>query len=338
MENHGFFGLLTGFAICVRHGISGGRKGFMKGKIIKGIAGFYYVQTKDSGIYTCKAKGIFRRLQIKPLVGDNVELSVQDEAVKEGNVDRILPRENTLLRPAVANIHQALVVFAIRRPDPNFNLLDRFLVMMEQQGLKSILCFNKSDLSSREEEETIRQMYESGGYRVVFTCAMDGTGIPVLKELLRGSTTTVAGPSGVGKSSLVNLLQPKAQMETGAISEKIARGKNTTRHSELICIEEDTYIMDTPGFSSLGLFQLEKEQLRHYYPEFTPFEGTCRFQGCVHVHEPDCKVREALAEGKINKIRYDNYCLLYEEVKGQRRYSYETRNRRTAQCGKEHSV
>lgn len=293
---------------------------FMKGKIIRGISGFYYVHTGEGGIYTCKAKGIFRKLQIKPLVGDDVELSVLDEETKEGNIDRILPRRNTLIRPAVANIDQALVIFAAQRPEPNFNLLDRFLVMMEQQRLPAIICFNKMDIVSAQEEQEIRQIYEPGGYRVIFTSAVNGSGIDALKEQLRGRTTTVAGPSGVGKSSLVNLLQPKIQMETGEISVKIARGKHTTRHSELIRVEEDTYIMDTPGFSSLGLFALEKEELRHYYPEFDSYEGTCRFQGCVHVHEPDCAVKAALEEGKISRIRYENYCLLYEELKEQRRY------------------
>lgn len=292
----------------------------MKGKIIRGISGFYYVHTGESGIYTCKAKGIFRKLQIKPLVGDDVELSVLDEGTKEGNVDRILPRRNTLVRPAVANIDQALVIFAVRKPEPNFNLLDRFLVMMEQQDLPVIICFNKTDMVSAQEEREIRRIYEPGGFRVVFTSTVSGNGIDALKDQLRGRTTTVAGPSGVGKSSLVNLLQPQIRMETGEISAKIARGKHTTRHSELIRVEGDTYIMDTPGFSSLGLFDLEKEELRYYYPEFAPYEGTCRFQGCVHVHEPDCAVKTALEEGKINGIRYENYCLLYEELKEQRRY------------------
>lgn len=292
----------------------------MKGKIIRGISGFYYVHTGESGIYTCKAKGIFRKLQIKPLVGDDVELSVLDEGTKEGNVDRILPRRNTLVRPAVANIDQALVIFAVQKPEPNFNLLDRFLVMMEQQDLPVIICFNKTDMVSAQEEREIRRIYEPGGFRVVFTSTVSGNGIDALKDQLRGRTTTVAGPSGVGKSSLVNLLQPQIRMETGEISAKIARGKHTTRHSELIRVEEDTYIMDTPGFSSLGLFGMEKEELRYYYPEFAPYEGTCRFQGCVHIHEPDCAVKTALEVGKINGIRYENYCLLYEELKEQRRY------------------
>lgn len=292
----------------------------MKGKIIRGISGFYYVHTGESGIYTCKAKGIFRKLQIKPLVGDDVELSVLDEETKEGNVDRILQRKNTLIRPAVANIDQALVIFAMQKPKPNFNLLDRFLVMMGQQDLPVIICFNKTDMVSAQEEEEIRRIYEPGGFRVVFTSTVSGNGIDTLKDQLRGRTTTVAGPSGVGKSSLVNLLQPQIRMETGEISAKIARGKHTTRHSELIRIEKDTYIMDTPGFSSLGLFDLEKEELRYYYPEFAPYEGMCRFQGCVHVHEPDCAVKTALAAGEINRIRYENYCLLYEELKEQRRY------------------
>lgn len=292
----------------------------MRGKIIRGISGFYYVHTGESGIYTCKAKGIFRKLQIKPLVGDDVEMSVLDEEAKEGNVDCICPRKNTLIRPAVANIDQALVIFAMQRPEPNFNLLDRFLIMMEQQSLPVVICFNKTDMVSSQEEQEIKKLYEPGGYRVLFTSTKNGSGIEELKEQLRGRTTTVAGPSGVGKSSLINILQPQIRMETGAISEKIARGRHTTRHSELIRVEEDTFIMDTPGFSSLGLFDLEKEELRHYYPEFADYEGLCRFQGCVHVHEPDCAVKAALEEGKINRIRYENYCLLYEELKEQRRY------------------
>lgn len=292
----------------------------MRGKIIRGIAGFYYVHTEEKGIYTCKAKGVFRKLHIKPLVGDNVEMSVLDEKEKEGSVDSILPRKNTLLRPAVANIDQALVIFAVCRPEPNFNLLDRFLVMMGQQKLPVLLCFNKSDFISAREEEMIRKMYESAGCGIIFTSAVKGVGIRELRDMLKGKTTTAAGPSGVGKSSLVNALQSDVRMETGAVSAKIARGKHTTRHSELICVEEDTYIMDTPGFSSLGLFDLEKEDLRHYYPEFDPYEGTCRFMGCVHIHEPDCTVRAALSAGKIDPNRYRNYCLLYEELKEQRKY------------------
>ena len=292
----------------------------MKGKIIRGISGFYYVHTGKTGVYTCKAKGIFRKLQIKPLVGDEVELSVLEEEKKEGNVDKILPRKNTLIRPAVANIDQALVIFAAVKPQPNFNLLDRFLIMMQQQELPCILCFNKTDLITAEEREKIRRIYEPGGYRILFTSTKDGTGLSELRALLQGRTTTVAGPSGVGKSSLINLLQPKVQMETGEISKKIERGRHTTRHSELIRIAEQTYIMDTPGFSSLSLFNLEKEQLCSFYPEFEQYAHACRFQGCVHVQEPDCAVKEALSEGKIDPIRYENYKLLYEELKEQKGY------------------
>lgn len=292
----------------------------MKGKIIRGIAGFYYVHTGAQGVYTCKAKGVFRKLQVKPLVGDDVEMTVLDEEKKEGSVAQILPRKNTLIRPAVANIDQALVIFAMQSPQPNLNLLDRFLIMMGQQSLPCIICFNKTDLAPHRERQSLREMYEPGGYQVVFTSTEDGSGIDGLQELLQGRTTTVAGPSGVGKSSLINMLQQEVRMETGAVSGKIARGKHTTRHSELIRIAEATYIMDTPGFSSLGLFALEKEELRHYYPEFAPYEGTCRFQGCVHVHEPDCMVKAALSEGTIHRVRYENYCLLYEELKAQRKY------------------
>lgn len=291
----------------------------MRGKIIRGIAGFYYVQTGTGDIYTCKAKGIFRKQQVKPLVGDDVELSVLDAAAREGNVDDILPRKNVLLRPTVANVDQALVIFAVCRPAPNFNLLDRFLVMMECRNLPCIICFNKTDMISEAEQAAFRELYAGCGYGFVLTSARDGRGTEKLRALLHGRTTAVAGPSGVGKSSLINLLQPDIRMETGAVSKKIARGRHTTRHSELIRMEEDTYIMDTPGFSSLGLFDLKKENLRHCYPEFASYEGKCRFQGCVHIHEPDCAVKEALAEGKIGKVRYENYCLLYEELKGQER-------------------
>lgn len=291
----------------------------MQGKIIKGIAGFYYVQTTE-GLYECKAKGIFRKEKIKPLVGDDVEISVTDEDKKTGKVDQILPRKNTLIRPAVANIDQVLVIFAAASPKPNLNLLDRFLVSMEKQGVPAVICFNKQDMVEEEEQHRLRHIYENSGCRVLFTCAEKNQGIRQVRELLNGKTTAVAGPSGVGKSTMVNLLAPEAQMETGEISKKIDRGKHTTRHSEILLVGERTYICDTPGFTSLAVWDMEKEELKDYFREFGEYEGQCRFQGCTHTHEPGCRVKEALDEGKISRQRYDNYLEMYTELKEKRRY------------------
>ncbi len=292
----------------------------MQGKIVKGIAGFYYVQTEESGLYECKAKGIFRKEKIKPLVGDDVEISVTDEEKKTGNVDQILPRRNTLIRPAVANIDQVLVIFAAASPKPNLNLLDRFLVSMEMQGVPAVLCFNKLDCVGETEQEQLYQIYQNSGCQVLFTCARTGKGIDEVRRILQGKTTAVAGPSGVGKSSMVNLLAPEAQMETGEISRKIDRGKHTTRHSEILPIGSHTFICDTPGFSSLAVWDMEKEELKDCFREFAPYEGQCRFQGCTHTHEPGCAVKEALEAGKISRERYRNYVEMYTELKEKRRY------------------
>ncbi len=203
----------------------------MQGKIVKGISGFYYVHVVESGIYECKAKGIFRQQKMKPLVGDNVTIAVLDEEQMLGNIEEILPRENALIRPAVANVDQALLIFAAAKPKPNFNLLDRFLIMMEYQKVPVTICFNKCDLLTGEELHAFSDVYEQCGYPVVYTSAREQRGIDVLLERLEGKVTSVAGPSGVGKSSLINCLQPERQMETGAISRKIERGRHTTRHS-----------------------------------------------------------------------------------------------------------
>ena len=292
----------------------------MTGKIIKGIAGFYYVHVEGKGIYECRAKGIFRNEKIKPLVGDNVEMEVLDEKDMEGSILRILPRSSTLIRPAVANVDQAMIIFAIVKPNPNFNLLDRFLIRMERQHLPTVICFNKQDIASSEEKEALRKAYETCGYHVLFISALENEGLEQVKGILAGKTTTVAGPSGVGKSSLINQLAPAANMETGEISAKIERGRHTTRHSEIIALGEETYIVDTPGFTSLDISEITKEELGQYYPEFVQYEPYCKFSGCAHITEPSCGIKDALADGRISKVRYENYKELYQELKEIKRY------------------
>lgn len=293
----------------------------MKGKIIKGIAGFYYVHTPAvETVYECKAKGIFRNQNVKPLVGDDVEIDTKDQPEGKGIITAIHPRKNELVRPAVANVDQAMVIFAAAEPEPNLNLLDRFLIMMQKQKVNTIVCFNKTDIVAEKELFLLMETYRHCGYKVVCTSMLQKDSIGDIHRLIKGKTTVLAGPSGVGKSSLINMIQPEANMETGIISQKIKRGKHTTRHSELIYVEGETYLMDTPGFSSLYINEIEKEELKDYFIEFTDFEMNCRFAGCKHLNEPNCAVKEALVEEKISKIRYENYKLLYQELKDKKRY------------------
>lgn len=292
----------------------------MQGKIIRGIAGFYYVHVPDLGVLECRAKGIFRNRREKPLVGDNVEVSLLDPEKRIGNVENILQRQNVLIRPAVANVDQAIVIFAVSYPKPNLNLLDRFLLMMKAQGIPVGICFNKMDTVEEDEVQEMILQYRQSGAGIYLTSTYRGEGLELLQENLLDRTTVLAGPSGTGKSSVINAIFPEAQMETGQISEKIKRGKHTTRHSELFSLGGNTYLMDTPGFTSLSLPDLEKEDLRNYYEEFIPYQEQCRFLGCVHVHEPDCAVKEALGLGKIPRNRYENYKMFYEELSHKKRY------------------
>ncbi|MCD8347098.1 MAG: ribosome small subunit-dependent GTPase A [Lachnospiraceae bacterium] len=313
----------------------------MRGKIIRGVGGFYYVHAENGEVYECRAKGIFRKEKVKPLVGDDVEISILDEKEQTGNVDFLLPRKNMLIRPATANVDQAMVVFALTHPKPNLNLLDRFLILMNRQEIPVIICFNKTDLADEGQARDLEQIYRGCGCEVRFVSAAQKEGLNEIRVLLEAKTTVLAGPSGVGKSSLTNCFLPEEHMEVGEISRKIDRGKHTTRHTELLVLksygkedaEADTdiydqegelpvssYILDTPGFSSLYLQDIEYEELKDYFHEFAPYESFCRFQGCMHLKEPDCAVKEAVEKGEIHRARYESYELLAEELKGRRKY------------------
>ena len=297
------------------------------GRIIRAISGFFDVDEGTGKVYRCKARGIFRAEGLRPVVGDYVSFDVTHEGDLEGNISHVLERRNTLIRPVVSNVDQALIIFAMTHPDPNFLLLDKFLIMMKQQDVPVIICFNKTDLTADNEkaEASLRATYAGSGSEVIFISVKEGEGIDRLASLLKDRTTVLAGPSGVGKSSLINLLYPEAAMETGELSRKIARGKNTTRHSELFHATggvfegtKETYLLDTPGFTSLDIRNVIPRDLHLFYEDFTPYRDNCAFADCAHLNEPDCAVKDALDEGAISRVRYDTYRLLHEELSGRR--------------------
>jgi ribosome biogenesis GTPase / thiamine phosphate phosphatase len=287
----------------------------MKGTIIKGIAGFYYVKTADGRLIECKARGKFRFDELTPMVGDMVEIAIDHN--EKGVIDSVLPRKSQLTRPAVANITQALVVFAFKDPDINLELLNRFLVLCEYNNLKITVCMNKSDLNTGKNDKII-EMIKSAGYDFLSLNAEKGIGTELVKEKLKDNITVLCGPSGAGKSTILNSIAGRTLMETGVVSNKLGRGKHTTRHSELIEVGGG-FIVDTPGFSSLDIDFIKREDLMYSFPEFQDFIGKCRFTGCIHHKEPDCAVKEAVEKGVINPLRYDFYIKMLEEISNTRR-------------------
>ena len=293
----------------------------INGKIIKGIGGFYYVDT-EKGLYECRARGIFRKNKITPLVGDRVSISVVDEENKKGVVEEIEKRDTELVRPPIANVDKALIVFAIKNPAPNLSLLDRFIVLAEKENLEIVIVFTKVDLDADGELlEELKSIYEVRGYKVIPVSNKLKLNIDKIKEELKENTVVFAGPSGVGKSSLLNEVDKNFELKTGEVSDKIKRGKHTTRHAELLKLECGGMVADTPGFSSLTLDDIDESELKEYFIEFDKHDD-CRFGSrCIHENEPSCAVKEAVENGEISKKRYESYIQLLNEIRsGKRRY------------------
>lgn len=291
----------------------------LTGTIVKGIAGFYYVlagEGETRKVYECKARGIFRKDGVTPLAGDRVRMTVQEDG--SGSVDEILPRVNVFDRPPVANVETMILVAASREPEPNFPLLDRFCVMAEQKNCRIAVCVNKADIGDPAVLQRFRNVY-GGIYPVFILSTKTGEGVEDLRRFLKGSQAALAGPSGVGKSSIANVLLEAEAMETGEISRKTLRGRNTTRHTELFDVGEFR-LFDTPGFTSFELGEVEEDQLQHYFPEFAPYLGKCRFDNCRHLDEPDCAVAKAAADKAISRRRYASYKDMMRFLQQQEKY------------------
>ncbi len=273
----------------------------------------------EAGLIEAKGRGIFKKDGITLMVGDEVELEIIDAEEKKGVINAILPRKNSFIRPPIANVDVFIVVFAPKKPKPNFALIDKFLIMAEMNGVESIICINKSDLASEEEIEEIKKVYENI-YPVLVVSGKNGLGTAELEKSIAGKKAALAGPSGVGKSTLLNCMIPHANMETGSVSEKTQRGKHTTRHVEIFDIEGGGKLYDTPGFTSFEILEAEEDKLWMYYPEIEKFAGKCRYDNCRHLKEPDCSVREAVKKGEIHKLRYESYLANMEEIQKKKKY------------------
>lgn len=277
----------------------------MLGRIVKGIGGFYYVYSSEMDtVYQCRARGIFKKDGIVPMVGDWVDMEVLDDG--DGVVNKIHPRSNQFVRPAISNVDRLLVVMAFRDPEINLRIIDRLLVMAEKSHTQGMLVMNKMDLSTKEIQKKIFGIY-NGLYPVFFVNGITGGGLETLRDALKGTSTALAGPSGVGKSTLLNGLKPQAQAEVGGLSRKTSRGKHTTRHVEIYELSPGTFLFDTPGFTSFDILEAEADQLQFYYPEMAPFIGECRFDNCKHLDEPGCRIQEAVKDGTIKISRYESY-------------------------------
>ena len=289
----------------------------IEGRIIKGIGGFYYIET-EKGLYECRARGIFRKNKITPLVGDFVKISVVDEDNKKGVVEEIQERKTELVRPPIANVNKALIVFAVKNPTPHLSLLDRFIVLAERENLEIVIILTKIDLDDDNTFEKIKNIYEPCGYKVIGVSNLENKNIDKVKEELKDNTVVFAGPSGVGKSSLLNQIDSNFQLKTGDVSDKIKRGKHTTRHAELFELKFGGMVADTPGFSSLTLDDIEDIDLKDYFIEFEDYDD-CKFGSrCIHQNEPNCAVKEAVENGEIPK---ESYIQLLNEIRqGKRRY------------------
>ncbi len=279
-----------------------------KGRIIKGIGGFYYVKATDNTVYECKARGIFRKESIKPAIGDFVDILVENG---KGSIEKIYPRTSYLIRPTVANIDVLVIVVAAAEPEPNILLIDKLLVNSENAGIAPVILINKIDIKSGDE---LKETYEKAGYPVVLTCAKEENVKDAILPYIKDKTSAFAGLSGVGKSTILNLITDTVQ-ETGEISDKIKRGKHTTRHVELLELPEGGYVLDTPGFSSFELLSIKADELYKNFPEIRDLEDMCRFKGCKHINEPDCIVKEKVESGEIAKSRYESYVELFGELK-----------------------
>lgn len=292
-----------------------------EGIIIKGIGGFYYVESGNE-VFECKARGIFRKDAFAPLPGDFVNMSVIDESKKLGSIDEILPRKSQLVRPAVANVNQVAVVLAVKSPSPDCLLLDKLLITAQLKNLDTIICLNKIDLDEDESCKKIVEAYEKADYKCIPLSSKLNIGFENLSDSLHGRITVFAGQSGVGKSTILNRIMNSMIMQTGEVSGKIERGKHTTRHAELVELHSGGYVVDTPGFSSLELTDMQYDELDTFYPEFRERRLGCRFTRCSHISEPECSVKDALSQGLIDKDRYARYIEFYNALKQRKANEY----------------
>lgn len=309
-----------------------------EGLIVKALSGYYYVLPEadgrdeaggSAGLVQCRARGVFKKRNISPLVGDRVEFERSENG--EGTVTVIRPRTSELIRPPVSNVEQAVLVFSMDEPALNLQLLDKFLVHIEHSGLEAVICFSKQDLIRDVEDagakaagggldaDSVYRLYESIGYKVLVTSAKEGEGVEQVRDILKDRISVFSGQSGVGKSTLLNALMPHLVLETGEISMRLGRGKHTTRHVELIPLPEGGWVADTPGFSQLDFMEMEPDELGSTFKEFVPLSEDCRFRGCIHHKEPGCRVREAASEGVVAPSRYEHYLLFLEEMKDRKR-------------------